>query len=314
MKMKMFNSVNDVVTVHDGFIKFMLYVSTKNLSERTKAYYQLEYQRFVAWLPNKFYNVQEPIEDNLPINMITIETVQFYTNYLQTATKANDVTIATYMRAIRAFLYYNMRQGYVSNFYITIPKAEKKIKPTYTEAELKVLLKKPNLKKCTFMEYQIWVMENYLLATGNRLSTVINLQIKDLDFDNQLISMTTTKNRKQQIVPMSDSLKPILLEYLTIRKKNGCKDSDYVFCSINGQKIAVRSIEDDVRRYNHSRGVYKTSIHSVEGRKHLRSNSNTAKTIKVLVIAKECHSIEHFCFCYGCCACDSRFLCRFSIK
>jgi site-specific recombinase XerD len=169
-------------------------------------------------------------------------------------------------------------------------------------------------KKCTFMEYQIWVMENYLLATGNRLSTVINLQIKDLDFDNQLISMTTTKNRKQQIVPMSDSLKPILLEYLTIRKKNGCKDSDYVFCSINGQKIAVRSIEDDVRRYNHSRGVYKTSIHSVEGRKHLRSNSNTAKTIKVLVIAKECHSIEHFCFCYGCCACDSRFLCRFSIK
>ena len=45
-----------------------------------------------------------------------------------------------------------MEVGYLDRFKITIPKADKKLKETYTDAELKVLLKKPDLKNCDFSE------------------------------------------------------------------------------------------------------------------------------------------------------------------
>ena len=74
-----------------------------------------------------------------------------------------------------------MEEGYLQRFKIKLPKADKRIKETYTDTELKKLLKKPNVKTCEFNEYKTWVFSNYLLATGNRISTVLSLQIKDLD-------------------------------------------------------------------------------------------------------------------------------------
>jgi integrase/recombinase XerD len=261
--MKMMKIYNDEVkTVHEAFVRFMLFCHTKNLSEKTIEYYLLHYNLFVKWLSEKASHEGEPpFDDVMKISDIDIETVQFYIRHLQRDCHIEDVTIATYMRAIRAFLYYCMKQGYMNRFDITIPKSVKKIKPTYSNEELKSLLKKPNMQKANYLEYQTWVLINYLLSTGNRLNTVINLQIKDIDLDNQLIAMTTTKNRKQQIIPMSDSLKTVLQEFLLIRKKNGCKPDDFLFCTIHGNQCSARAIQDEVIRYNHSRGVQPTGIH-----------------------------------------------------
>ena len=93
----------------------------------------------------------------------------------------NDITVQSYMRGVRCFCYYLMEEGYLQRFKIKLPKADKRIKETYTDTELKKLLKKPNVKTCEFNEYKTWVFSNYLLATGNRISTVLSLQIKDLD-------------------------------------------------------------------------------------------------------------------------------------
>ena len=69
----------------------------------------------------------------------------------------NDMAINTYLRGLRAFLYYCMEMDYMADFKIRIPKVDKKLKETYTDMELNVLLKKPNLKTCGFSEYKIWV-------------------------------------------------------------------------------------------------------------------------------------------------------------
>ena len=76
---------------------------------------------------------------------------------------------------------------YMPSFKIVIPMADKKLKETYTDSELKVLLEKPDIKTCSFSEYRIWVFSNYLLATGNRISTALNLRIEDIDFMNNPI-------------------------------------------------------------------------------------------------------------------------------
>lgn len=162
------------------------------------------------------------------------------------------------MRTIRAFLYFCMDSHYLSYFKIHIPKFEKEIKTTYTDDELRRLLKKPDMKTTSFTEYRIWVFENYLLATGNRISSALNIKISDLNFEDSLIIIRRTKNRKQQIIPMSHSLSEILNEYLEVR---GGSPEDYVFCNNYGEQGDIRAYQEQVYKYNIQRNVSKTSCH-----------------------------------------------------
>jgi len=118
-------------------------------------------------------------------------------------------------------------RGYVEKFKIELPKVEKKIRETYTASEIEKLLVKPNLKKCRFSEYRNWVIINYLLSTANRISTAINLRIRDLNFEDDEIILRKTKNKRQYTIPMNKHLKKILIEYLSYRKG---KPEDYLFC------------------------------------------------------------------------------------
>ena len=145
-----------------------------------------------------------------------------------------------------------MRTDYIPTFHITLPKAQKKIKPTYTDAELTTLLKKPNKKSCTFAQYRTWVYILYLLSTGNRISSVANIRIKDIDFANGYISLTHTRNKQQQIIPMSTQLNTILQEYLAIRGGNA---DDFLFCDDEGQPLGVSGLETAIKRYMRPFGI-----------------------------------------------------------
>lgn len=199
----------------DAFADFLEKCRAKNLSEKTLNIYTVHFKFFREYLSDPDKKASD----------ITEDTLEGFILYLQNR-GCNDITVQSYMRGVRCFCYYLMEEGYLQRFKIKLPKADKRIKETYTDTELKKLLKKPNVKTCEFNEYKTWVFSNYLLATGNRISTVLSLQIKDLDFENETIQLNKCKNRKAQIVPMASSLKVILKEYLTYRK--GSPD-DYVW-------------------------------------------------------------------------------------
>ena len=149
----------------------------------------------------------------------------------------NKITVNSYLRGVRVFLYYCMEMDYMPSFKIVIPMADKKLKETYTDSELKVLLEKPDIKTCSFSKYRIWVFSNYLLATGNRISTALNLRIEDIDFMNGIIQLNQTKNRTSQLIPLSPTLSKILREYLRYRKG---QPKDFVFCNSFGNQGHIR--------------------------------------------------------------------------
>jgi len=91
------------------------------------------------------------------------------------------------------------------------------------------------------------------------IRTALAVKIKDLDFENQLILLTTTKNKRQQIVPMSGQLSSILQEYLLYRKG---EPDDYLFCSTHGSQLTRDGATTVLYRYNKKRGVEKTSAHA----------------------------------------------------
>ena len=78
---------------------------------------------------------------------------------------------------------------------------------------------------------------NYFVATGNRASTVVNLRVKDIDFEKMTIFLAKVKNRWQQFVPLSGSLKDVLLEYLQTWE---AMPDDFLFASFSGKQLSVQ--------------------------------------------------------------------------
>ena len=91
-------------------------------------------------------------------NEINETTIADYIRYLQTKPKRkntpsdgvteylSDTTIATYVRHLRAIINYWIKRGYTKPFTVVVPKADEKVKQPYTEKELELLLKKPDLR------------------------------------------------------------------------------------------------------------------------------------------------------------------------
>jgi len=238
---------NEVITIEQGFNQFQNFNVAKNLSPYTIEYYERCFRFF-----GKFYNTTKPC------NSITKNTIFEYMAYLKANHNINDITLNTYLRGIRAIFYYFMEQGFMKPFPISAVKTVKKIKETYNDYELSILLEKPLIKSATFAEFRNWVLINYLLGTGNRISTVCNVKIGDIDFSSEVIHLCKTKNRREQIIPLSSSLAKVLKEYLHYRKG---KNDDYLFCNVSGEKFTENAIRIAVRNYNQKRGVMKTSVH-----------------------------------------------------
>lgn len=201
----------ELKNLEEGKEEFLIDCKIRNLSAGTIKNYDECFGYFIAYINKNFINfkskqdMKKQILDGY-INEMKIKGIK-------------DSTINIRIRAIRCVLYYFMRNEYIDNFKISQIKENDEGIELYTDKEIEKLLKKPNMKKCSFAEYRTWVMVNFFIATGVRSRSLRYVKIQDLDFDNELIYIRITKNRKLVIVPMGKAIKKILLEYLRIRKR-----------------------------------------------------------------------------------------------
>ena len=192
------------------------------------------------------------------LSEMTEKKYQEYVLYLKN-NLGSDESVRTYVRSLRTVFYFLMREGYMQPFKIKEIKADRQAIETYTDDELAVLLKKPNIKKCRFLEYQAWVMTNFLFTTGIRQRSLIHLQIKDVDLYNAIINVRVTKNRKPLIIPLNHTMVEIMKEYLRYRQ---CEDREaYLFCNAYGEQLRKSTHYAMMAAYNKARGVQTTGIH-----------------------------------------------------
>lgn len=225
----------------EGYEEFLNHCKIKNLRPATIEHYR----NIIEYLWYKFYSSDRLIKD------ITLNTIEEFIMFCRQERKQKDVSINTNLRTMRTVLYYFMRMGYMNEFKIVQIKQDEEIIETYTEEELKILLKKPDLKKCIFTEYRDWVICNLMLSCGARASTIVNIKKEDIDLNSGMIYYRHTKNRKQQVVPISRTMQTIFVEYLSYIEE------DYAFPNTYGGKLMVRSL----MYYNRRRGVEKTGVH-----------------------------------------------------
>ena len=244
-KMKMARATT--LTLREGCELYLESCRQRNLREGTINHYKQSYTQFY-----KYFDPDMPVED------IDENSYKNYVVHLR-ATLENDVSINSYLRDFITTMHFLMDEGYLPHFKMKAIKVDKAPIETYSEEELGLLLKKPNIKKCKFIEYQSWVITNFLFSTGVRQRSLMNIKMKDVDFENKVVYVNVTKNRKPLIVPLSQTMINILAEFFKYRQYKS--DDDYLFCNVFGQQLVKSTCYHMLADYNKHRGVNTTGIH-----------------------------------------------------
>lgn len=205
-------------------------------------------------------------------------------------------SISSYVRVFKTFMNWSRQQGYTT---LTAPnyKQVETVKEPYTDEELLRLLEKPRANG-TFCEYRNWVIINFLLNSGCRAATVRNIQNGDVDLSNSRIVFRHTKTHKVQVVPLCSQMVRILKDYC---KTRGGGESDYLFCDEYGGMLSANALRLAIERYNHSRGVKKTSVHLFRhtfARKYLIDCGGDAFMLQKLLGHSTLKMTRHYCNIY----------------
>lgn len=201
-----------------------------------------------------------------PIKTLDVENIAaHYHLYLETVCQPplKEQTIITCMRNFRVFLYWAMKHKLIARQDITVKTVEPPLKQTYTNDEIyRLTRKRPDTHDV--VAYRNWVMIQYFMATGNRIGSVLALNVEDIDFENNEIRVQHTKNRRPQIATLPSKLKPHLANWVKLYRTDEDGIPLYnapLFCNAYGTRLVMKSAYDSMGDYFATRGVAWEGFH-----------------------------------------------------
>ena len=279
-------TIHNSPTIQKAFDSFLMSKSCEGVTNKTLSTYE-GHLRCISKHLNIFLLLSELEERDLQLMIISMRRSGLAPN-----------SIASYIRTFKSFLTWARSRDLTT---VSLPqyKAEETVKTTYTDEELEILLKKPNLSSCSFAEYRDCVIINFLMNSGARSSTIREILIKDVDLKTGLLTYRHNKNHKVQAIPLCSRMISILAEYLHYREGSA---NDFLFCAENGDKLSEQGLKTSIKRYNLRRGVTKTSIHLFRhtfARKYLVDCDGDAFTLQTILGHSTLDMTKHYCNIYN---------------
>lgn len=197
------------------FEKMKNYMKLRNFSIRTIKTYMYSLENWMKYFENDIWKINNENIERYLINMYdkkySPKTVNLYYNVIKVFSK--DIL----------WIRLNFKLQRVKNV---------KLLP-------KVINKSEILKIIDSVDNQKHKLIIYLTYSGwLRVSEVVNLKVKDLDFENNLINIRLSKGNKDRITLLSEKIKNDLQEFIKFKKMN-----DYVFDSYNWNKLTTRTLQ-----------------------------------------------------------------------
>lgn len=209
------------------------------------------YREMVKYSFYKFYD-KENLLENLEQSII-----EEYTFYLRES-KIRESTVNIHLKALKTIINFFREKDWIDySINVKLIKADIEEIEAYTDDEIKKLLVKPNLKTSSWVEYRNWTLVNFLCNTGARRMTIVNIQVEDLDLENGFVFYRHTKNRKKQTVPVTPTMVNVLREYLEYLPEG----TVYLFPTVLGGQLKVRTLTHTLEDYNRNKGVARTGVH-----------------------------------------------------
>jgi len=121
-----------------------------------------------------------------------------------------------------------------------------------------------------------------LYYTGMRISECLNLLVEDVDFNDNLITVRNTKNKRDRQIPIHKDLKPLLYDYCTNWRKGSA--NPHLFAYNNARKISPdrvnKVLHETTKQLNWSKHV---TCHII---RHSFASNLVAKNVNIVNIQK----------------------------
>ena len=200
---------------------------------------------------------------------LNINTIEFNRNIIEPyLTLKNNERIgnqcnkASILRQFGKFLFLN---GYIHELY-NIPRISQKGEKDYipyifSKEELKricnffdsyhdiVKLEKGNFEQDVNMLNSVKTIIKILMFTGMRVNEVCSLKLKNIDLENNTFYVDEAKNDNQRLVPFSNTLKNIIIDYINESNIYLRKENNFLFFHINKNNTIVKVSSANVYCY-----------------------------------------------------------------
>lgn len=256
--------------------EFLLSQKAKGNSEQTLKAYLKNFHRVYEFLGFQYVKTSREILDDvlenidkygdtrqigasMPVLVFELPNfMAYYQDYLANVRNLSPQTVLSSVRHVKAIIYFTQEQGWVKNYSIKIKELKPEIKSTFTKEELARISKKPKIREDNVVEYRTWVMIQYLAATGNRIGSVLALNVGDIDFENNTIRINITKNNEPKLMPLVYELRKVLTQFIYIQRTNEKGDILYnepLFATQDGTRLTYDGARDAFKDYFAARGV-----------------------------------------------------------
>ncbi len=156
--------------------------------------------------------------------------------------KDDDLTARTINRKIstlKSFFKFHLKKGSIQStpmINVTAPKMSKRLPVFIKEKELNDLAKaiKTNTEDWNSLNTKMLITIFY--ATGMRLSELINMKEKQVDFSRRQLKILG-KGNKERIIPVGPDLLTEIKDYINEKRKRFEKTDDVLLVSSKGKKI-----------------------------------------------------------------------------
>ncbi|MDR1130474.1 MAG: tyrosine recombinase XerC [Prevotellaceae bacterium] len=232
--------MEDIGTLTEQFIRYMQ--TEKRSSEHTLRAYRNDISDFFECI----YDGDSVID----VDEITVLIVRRWVAEL-IKKGLNPRTVNRKTAALNSFFKYLMRKKKIAHnpaFGISKPKVAKKLPAFIPEEKLATALDFSKNSITDYSSYRDYVILETFYASGMRISELANLKHRDLDFSLRQIKVLGKRN-KERIIPMTESIRQVLEEYL-YRKKIFFPDqeNDCLFLTSKGKRISIKVVYLGVKR------------------------------------------------------------------
>lgn len=224
---------------------FLSYLEVEaNYSKNTINSYENDLNKFEEYYKSK---------DLLKITSKDIE------KYIQTLSYLAPTTVSHNISSLKTFYSYFLKQGRISNNPtdgIKSPKLGIHL-PTYlTIDEVNKLL---DIEVTDAFSSRNKAILELMYATGLRISEVISLEFKNIDYDECIIRVMG-KGSKERIVPVNDYAIKYLKEYIDNYRPELVKNeiNNYIFLNNHGRMLTRQGIFKMIKNYAALKNIKKT--------------------------------------------------------
>lgn len=222
--------------------RFLQYQRLKRNSPATIADYTICIKKFIEWCGDP------------DCRSLTADMVNDYNLYQRDRVK--PVTVRTYIRHIRVFVRFCVRNKYCKDIYndIIMPKRSVKVVDILTPADVRLLM---DSFGSDYFGIRNKCMITLMLDCGLRASEVVGLLVNNIDFRYNYIKVIG-KGDKERIVPFGRSVSDCIKAYLKVRPSCSCPE---LFVDLYGSPLTRTVFKKIFKRLREKTGIKRLHPH-----------------------------------------------------